>query len=71
MRAQEETGFAVDILREPSRGSLGKAQGRCVGHGWTKDGFPKNRQVDGDRGGTRNLGAPSPEWGIGVRETRI
>ena len=40
------------------QGGLEKAQDRCVGHGRAKDGFSRNRQVDGERGGTGPLELP-------------
>lgn len=49
-------------LRKPNRGRRQQARGRFVGQGRVQDGFFKNPQVDGGKGGTRTQEPCSPEW---------
>lgn len=58
---ENETGLLVEILGKPNRGRLEKAQCRFVGQGCLEDGFPKNPQADGDKGGPRTQKPYFPE----------
>lgn len=50
---ENETGLLVEILRKPNRGRPEEAQRRFVGQRCLEEGFSRNPQADGDKGGTR------------------